>query len=603
VAQFRESVTPLTAQIGRSDTSEIAPVVRRQLQRILASSGFANAERMSRFLRFTVDIALQNRSAELKEYLIGVEVFDRPENYDPRLDPVVRVEARRLRSKLASYYETDGKNDALLIEYPKGTYAPGFRDRSEVVKAQTAPATLPPGSTIAVLAFTNLSADAENEYFSDGLTQELIHLLTKVDGLRVVAWNSSSQLKGKAPDPYSVGQQLKVSTVLTGSVRGSSERLRITAQLVDTANGYYLWSETYDRQMQDVFSIQEEISSAIVKTLRTKLAGAMPAMKSSARNLEAYNLYLKGRFHLNKRTGAGLNLSVQYFTDAIKVDPSFAMAYSGLADAYTLLADYGLLHPSEAMPKAEAAAQKALDFDPLLGEAEASLGLIRSNYDWKWSEAEKHYLRAIELNPGYATAHMWFGIDHLAMLGRMEQARYEIEIARELDPLSLIIREGVGFVAMLNRQYDDAISKYREMQELDPYFYKSYTSIGRAYIQKGMYDEAIALLHKGRSLAGEVPNILGALGQALALSGKRSEARQLLHQLQELSQHRHVACSSFALIHTGLGEKERALEILEAGCEQRQPVLVALNVHPAYDDLRGEPRFNAILKRIGFNPD
>ncbi len=583
-------------QIG----GETASVVRRQLQRILASGGFANAGRMSRFLRFTIDLALQNRAAELKEYLIGVEVFDRPESYDPRIDPVVRVEARRLRAKLASYYETDGKNDALLIEFPKGTYAPVFRSR--IAKPDVPAGANPqPGSTIAVLPFANLSADVENEYFSDGLTQELIHLLTKVEGLRVVAWNSSSQLKGKTPDPYSVGQQLKAGAVLTGSVRGGSNRLRITAQLVDTSNGYYLWSETYDRQMQDVFSIQEEISSSIVRTLKKKLTVATPAMTSSAPNLKSYNLYLKGRFHWNKRTHEGLTRSIQYFTEAIDADRGFAMAYSGLADAFTLLTEYGWLHPSEAMPKAEAAAKKALDLDPLLGEAEASLGLIRSIHDWKWQEAEMHYRRAIQLNPGYATARHWFAIDHLALMGRMEKARVEIKIASQLDPLSLIIREGEGFLAMVNGQYDEAFAQYREMLELDPSSYKAYACMGRAYFQKGMYGEAVALLQKARSQSGDIPSVLGALGQALALHGKPAEARELLAQLSGLSKQRYVPCSSLAFIHLGLGEREKALEILEAGCDQRHPTLANLKVHPAYNDLRGEPRFTVLLERIGLS--
>jgi TolB-like protein/Flp pilus assembly protein TadD len=597
--QFKQTVTPPTQRSGLPEGGGTSPAVRRQVQKIVASSGFANAERMSRFLQFTVEHTLQNRGAELKEYLIGVEVFDRTANYDPRLDPVVRVEARRLRSKLASYYEADGRNDTLLIEFPKGTYVPVFRERTQKAAA---PAAAEHGSTIAVLPFANLSPDPENEYFSDGLTPELIHLLTKVDGLRVVAWNSSSQLKGKTPDPYSVGQQLKVGSVLTGSVRGASVHLRITAQLVDTSNGYYLWSETYDREMQDVFAIQEEISSAIVKTLSKKLVGAVSELKCNTPNLEAYNLYLKGRFHWNKRTGPGLNRSVQYFTEAIAVDQDFAMAYSGLADAYTLLADYGVLHPSEAMPQAKAAAQRALDLDPLLGEAEASLGLIRGLYDWQWDTAEKHYRRAIELNPGYSTTHHWYAVDHMAMLGRMEEAREEIEIARALDPLSPIIREAIGFLAMLDRRYEEAIAHYREEVELDPFFYKGYTSMGRAYIQLGMYEEAIAHLEKGRSLAGDVPNILGALGQAWALSGNTAEARKFLKQLQQLSKTSYIPCSGIALIHLGLGEKEKALEILEAGCEQRHLVLATLKVHPAYDDLRGEPRFSAILQRMGLLP-
>ena len=596
-ARYNESqATPVNLLLP--DTRGTASEIRDQLERILASKGFANAERMSRFLRFTVEHTLENRAAELKEYVIGVEVFDRTSKYDPRLDPVVRVEARRLRSKLASYYEEDGKTDALLIDFPKGTYVPVFRNRTETTEA---PVMQQNASTIAVLPFSNLSPDCENDYFSDGLTQELIHLLTKVQGLRVVAWNSSSQLKGKTPDPYSVGQQLKVGSVLTGSIRGTNDKLRITAQLVNTEDGHYLWSETYDREMKDVFAIQEEISVAIVTTLSDKLVCRAP-IRSSGRNLEAYNLYLKGRFHWNKRTDAGLHRSIQFYADAIALDHDFAMAYSGLADSYSLMADYGYLHPSEAMPKAKVAAEKALELDPMLGEAETSLGLIRGVYEWKWEEAESHYRRAIALNPGYATAHHWFAIDFLCLLGRFAAAHLEMEIACELDPLSPIIREGVGFLAMLDGQHDEAIRHYREVLELDPYFYKGFTSMGRAYIQKGMYDEAIVQLKKGRELAGEIPNILGALGQAYGLSGRVKEARQTLDELERLAKSRFVPCTSLALVRLGLGEKEQALEILEEGCRQRELVLQSLMVHPAYADLRGEPRFTAILRKIGLLP-
>jgi serine/threonine-protein kinase len=297
-----------------------------------------------------------------------------------------------------------------------------------------------------------------------------------------------------------------------------------------------------------------------------------------------------------------LHRSIQYFTEAIAADQRFAMAYSGLADSYTLLADYGFVYPSEAMPEAEKAAKMALDLDPQLGEAEASLGLICSIYEWNWDQAESHFLRSIELNPGYATVHFWYAIDHLAMSGRFAEAQVQIRIAQELDPLSPLIREAFGFLELLNRQYDAAIAHYREELELDPYFYKGHTSLGRAYIQKGMYREAIGHLEKGRLLAGDIPNILGALGQAWGLSGSADKARRFLAELQQLSKGRYVPCTGMALIHLGLGEKEKALDLLESGCEQRQPVLASLKVHPAYDTLREEPRFKAILKRIGLLP-
>src|SRR5260370_433377 len=345
----------------------------------------------------------------------------------------------------------------------------------------------------------------------------------------VVAWSSAARLKGEPYAGREIGLPLSVSPVLVGSVRSSGDRLRVMAQLIDTSNGHYLWTETYDRQMQDLFAIQEEISCAIVKTLRIKLmdrAGA-PLIRRGAYNLEAYNLYLKGRFQWNKRTAEGLKRGVHYFEQAISVDPAFAPGFAGLADSYTLLADYGLVSPGDIMPAAESAARKALALDPTLAEAHASLALIRSSYYWEWAEAEEHYLRAIELNPGYATAHHWFAVDHLAMLGRMDEAMVEIEIAQQLDPLSPILREGKGFLFMLSRRYDEALDEDRQMLELDSFFYKAFTAMGRAYTPNGMYEEAITMLQKGRSLSGDIPNILAALGQTYALATRPAVPRRL----------------------------------------------------------------------------
>jgi TolB-like protein len=567
--------------------------VEEHLQRILASKEFASSARMTRFLRLAVERALSGRSEELKEYVLGVEVFDRKASYDPRVDPIVRVEARRLRSKLESYYAGEGRADELIIELPKGTYAPVFRAREQSV----APAETPHAGAIAVLPFSNLSSEPDTEYFSDGLTEELIHGLTKLEGLMVVAWSSAARLKGQPYDVREIGRQLNVSTVLVGSVRGSGERLRVMVQLVDTSNGRYLWSETYDRQIEDLFAIQEEISRAIVKTLQLKLIA--PAIQHGAYNLEAYNLYLKGRFQWNKRTADGLKRGVQLFEQAIAVDQDFALGYAGLSDAYSLLADYGLVKPADIMPAAESAARKALEIDPTLAEAHASLGLIRSIYAWEWAEAEQHYRRAMVLNPGYATTHHWFAIDFLGMLGRWEEAFQEIEIALQLDPLSPIIREGKGFLLMLSNRHDEAIEEYRQMLDLDCFCYKAFTAMGRAYTQKGMYEEAISMLQKGRSLSGDIPSILGALGQTYALAKRPAEARRLLEELGELAKRRHVASTCFALIHLGLGEKDQALDWLETGARGRETPLAALKVHPAYDNLRGEPRFQALLRKLG----
>jgi serine/threonine-protein kinase len=550
---------------------------------------------MSSFLRFAVEQVLSDKSNELKEYVIGVEVFRRTQGYDTRLDPVVRVEARRLRSKLASYYEAEGKQDDIVIEFPKGSYVPTFRGRNDRNCGATG---VPAAPTVAVLPFANMSPEPDNAYFSDGLTQDVIHLLTKVQGLRVLAWNSSVRLSSNA-DPREIGREFSVNTVLTGSVRRTPDRVRIAVQLVETATGFTLWSESYDRNMQDLFAIQEEIAAAIVGALRTRLVpGKQPDLRKSAPNLDAYNLYLRGRFYWNERTSSGLKRSVQFYQEALSIDPNFAMAYSGLSDSYSVMADYGLVHPSEALPRARTAAEQALALDPDLGEAESSLGLIRALYDWEWDDADRHFRRAIALNPSHVTAHHWYSLDCLAICGRMEEADKHIQIAHELDPFSPLVNEGVGYMCLLRREYDRAIREYRAITQLDPYFYKAYTSMGRAYIQLGRYDEAMRMLEKGRSLAGDIPSVLGAMGQAAAYSGDTERARDLLKELHRTTEQRYVPRSAFALVHLALGEKPQALDFLEESVNNRDLPVASINTHPAYDPLRDEPRFQALLRKL-----
>jgi serine/threonine-protein kinase len=566
--------------------------VRRQLDRISSSELFSRSPRMSRFLRFTVERSLEGRAEELKEYLLGVEVFDRKPEYDSRIDPIVRVEARRLRAKLHSYYDTDGRDDELIIEFPTGGYAPVFRLRGEAPPLEREQEQ--PRTTIAVLPFANLSPDSDNEYFSDGLTQELIHGLTKVAGLRVVAWHSAARMKGHEDDIFTIGERLKVGTVLTGSVRRSTDRLRIAAQLVDTSNGYYLWSETYDRELRDLFTIQEEISCAIIKTLKVRLAGGRTTARPP-QNLEAYSHYLRGRFYWNQRSPDGLRKSVQYYEQALALDPQMAVCFAGVADSYTVMAEYGLVHPTEAMPKARSSAETALSLDPMLAEAHTSLGLIRSAYDWEWADAGKHYRRAMELNPGYATARHWYAVDYLAMLGRNAEAFAENEVACQLDPLSPIILEGKGFVRLLAGEYDAAFDLLQELADLEPAFAKAFAAMGRVRIQQGRYEEAIALLRKSREMGGDVPNVVAALGQAYALAGNRDQARALVGELRSLAERCYISSTCHAIVHLGLGENDTALDWLERGCARRDLSLITLKVHPVYDSLRHDPRFQRLV--------
>lgn len=569
--------------------------IREQLEKLLAHGLFSRSGRMSRFLRLTVEQTLAGNGDSLKEYLIGVEVFDRKSSYDPRVEPIVRVEARRLRAKLKQYYEGDGRDDPIRIEYSPGSYAPHFCAQGEAAAAERPPA--PGVVTTAVLPFANLSANSENEYFSDGLTEELIHALTKVPGLRVVAWNTAARLRDSAEDLRAIRAQLQVQTVLTGSVRIAGQSLRVRAQLIDTESGQYLWSETFDRKMQDVFAIQEEIAANIVRTLRVQLTA--PAGRTRT-TIGSYDWYLKGRYLQHHRTPEDMRRSIQCFENALAADPNSALAHAGLADSYSLLVDYGLLYPLEGLPRARAAAEQAVALDPDLAEGHASLAFLRGIYDWNWDDAERHYNRAIALNPGYAPAHHWLAVDHCAMLGQFDRAQKEIEIAIQLDPLSSITREGRGMILTLMRRYPEAIEAYRQLQASDPSFYKAYTSIGRAFAQIGRYDEAIAMLNKGRVLAGNVPNIIAATGQVYAVSGHPDRARELLGELDELARGRHVPMTAFAVIELGLGECQKALDYLEKGCDGRESGMAALKVHPLYDPLRADPRFHALMRRLGF---
>ena len=581
----------------RHNTSQLS-AIRRQLDKIAAHGLFARSERMVRFLRFAAERVLEGKSSELKEYSIGVEVFDRPESYDPRVDPIVRVEARRLRAKLKSYYETDGRNDPVVFDFATGTYAPEIRFREDGLVPPAEPA----ASTVAVLPFANLSGSADNDYFSDGLTEELIHALTKFSGMRVVAWNSAARLRGVEQDVGEVRRQLHVANALTGSVRIAGPSLRVRAQLIDTATGLYLWSETFDREMQDVFAIQEEIARAIVRTLQIQLVtGASLAAGARTRgSVSSYDLCLKGRYHLHRRTPSELREAVRYFEAAIEADPNSALAYAALAEAYCLHVDYGLLYPAEGTTKVRAAAARAIELDAGLAEAYPSLATIRTVWDREWKDAECLYRKAIALNPGYATAHHWLATDYLALIGRLDEARQEIEIALELDPLSSIIHEGWASLSTFERRYDEAIRGFRKILEFDPSFYKAYASMGRAYAQKGDYPQALAMLEKARSLGGDLCNILSALGQVSALSGDVHRARDLLSQLTARAADGYVSSTCFAIIHLGLGETERALDWLEKGCEQRELPMIMTNVHPLYDPLRGEPRFEAIIERMRF---
>jgi serine/threonine protein kinase len=459
-----------------------------------------------------------------------------------------------------------------------------------------------PQPSIAVLPFVDMSSQKDQEYFCDGMAEELINALTKIEKLQVASRTSAFQFKGKAHDIHEVGKKLKVQTVLEGSVRKARNRLRITAQLVDVADGYHLWSEKYDRDMEDIFAIQDEISLAIVERLKVKLLGGEKKnlVKRYTDNIEAYNLYLKGRYFWSKRTEQGLKKGIEYFKRAIKKDAHYALAYAGLADSYSLLCSYHILSPEESIPRAETAAKRAMQIDDSLAEAYEALAHVRILYDWNWSESQQEFKRAIQVNPGFATAHQRYSL-LLTVMGQLDEAIAQIKQAQELDPLSLIINTDVALIFYIARQYDRAIEQSRNVIDMDPNFGVAHFVLGLALEQKKSYKGAIAELQKGISASGGITVMTGALGHAYAVSGNRDKALRVLDELKELSRRRYVSPYTIASIYVGLGEKGQALEWLQKAYEDRSVWLIHLHlkVDPRLDSLRPDPRLKALLKKMG----
>jgi len=462
--------------------------------------------------------------------------------------------------------------------------------------------------SIAVLPFTNLSADPEQEYFCDGMAEEIINALTRIEGLRVVARTSCFAFKGKNEDIRAIGQKLSVDNVLEGSVRKAGNRIRITGQLIKISDGYHLWSDKFDRDLEDVFEIQDEISLAIVRELKVKLLGDSHGqlVKRPTDNLEAYNLYLRGRFFWNKRREKEIIKAIECFEQAIQCDPEFALGYSGIADAYVMHSDNDASMREEHLKQARKYAFRALELDDTLAEAHASLGLTEFN-QWEWSDAETQFIRAIKLNPRYASAHQWYGL-LLTGKGQLEQSEEHLRLARELDPLSLPIIMGQAFVLYFAGKYDQAIDVCREGIELSPGF-PGFTMIkGWALIEKGDYSGAIETLYPCLDLfKKDWPNsqdsamIMSSIGRAHALLGEIEKAREILKNLIEEVETSDIPPYTIASLCISLGDKESSFEWLDRSYEDRVdwfPMFLSL---PVFDSIRSDSRFVSLISSIGLH--
>lgn len=450
--------------------------------------------------------------------------------------------------------------------------------------------------SIAVLPFVDMSPEKDQEYFCDGVAEELINALTKIKGLQVASRTSSFQFKGKADDVSRIGEKLNVETLLEGSVRKAGKKLRITAQLIKTADGYHLWSEKYDREMEDVFAIQDEIARTIVNMLKVQLGVQSGSLiQPHSTDIEAYNLFLKGRYYWNKRTTETLKKSVEYFELAIDRDPAYALAYAGLADSYGVLGYQEAMRPRDVMPKAKSAAAKALEINETLAEAHASLGYARMHYDYDWTGAESEYKRSIELNAAYPTCHHWYAL-LLAAMERSEESIAQIKLAQGLDPLSLVINAVHGYTLYFARKYDQTIDQCHKALELDQKFGITRWILGHAYEQKGMFNEAIQQFQETVNQSGDIA--IGCLGHVYAVAGEKDKALKIANDLEKRSLSTYVSPYYCGLIYAGLGDNNLAFEWLERAFDQHSSPLMYLKVEPQLDNLRTDPRFDQLLNRL-----
>ena len=501
--------------------------------------------------------------------------------------------------------QDDAQNPRLLRTMPKIGYAFVAEVRRSSGPAGAGPflRAVPdrrPASAIAVLPFVNLSADPDNEYFCDGLSEELTNRLTKVPELRVVAHSSSFSFKGRDTDVREIGRQLGVGSVLEGSVRKSGDRLRISAQLIDTAGGFHVWCEQYDRTLEDIFALQDEISQSVLAALRVELVKAErpPVVTPSTASMEAYLLYLQGRSFWHQRFAGQLQKAMALFEQAIQKDPGFALAYSGLADSFSALGVWAFVPPHDAFPRATALARQALALDPALADAHASMALIHMFYDWDWTAAERELVRAVALSPGSALVHLW-AAHYLTIVGRFDEALAEVLHAQALDPLSSGLNANVGWTFYLAGQHDRAIDELQKVLARFPGNPMALLYLGFAMTAAGRSVEALSCFEASAATPGGMPWAAESVGWAAAVTGDAARGRRVLESSLARAKTSYVPSSGIACLHLGLGDDDAMFEWLARSVEERDALIPWLAFMPAFDRVRPDPRFQAILARVG----
>jgi serine/threonine protein kinase/Flp pilus assembly protein TadD len=594
--------------------SEKSPHVPRQLERIIAKA--LAKDRLKRYQTIT-DFKLDLEQLREELYIesstgIGARREDEPTVQTSGIRPA----STRTRTQVETVTdETTQVPTVTSSGMPKHSKWNMYFTFGFVVLGLVAAAAVyvlrsgPTINSVAVLPFVNDSKDPNVEYLSDGITESIINSLSQLPNLKVMSRNAAFRFKGPTVDAVDAGRSLNVGAVLTGRLMKVNDRFVIKTELIKVADGSQIWGDEYNSSLADLFSVQNEVSKKISQSLRVRLTGAdeQKLEKRYTHDAEAYQLYLKGRYFWNKRNEEGFRNGIEYFKQAEEKDPTFALAFSGLADSYALLSDIGVARPVDEMPKAKAAAEKAVDADPTLAEAFTSRAFVKLSYDWDWLGAQSDFQQALKLNAKYPTAHQWYA-SYLMQMGKFSLAKAEIEQAHNLDPLSPIISSNTGFYSYYEHNYDDAIAKYKLTLQSDPDFWVARHYLALAYVQKGMHDEAIKEL---RSLikappSGPVPEDVVAsdaeaaasLGFAYAMAGKKAEAQDILNKLQTLSQRRYVSDLYFAIVYAGLKDNDHAIEHLNKAFEARHPGLVLIRIEPMFDALRSDDRFKQLVNRF-----
>lgn len=589
--------TPAEDRLHRADrnTGEISDgEVRQQLGRILNSAAFGNSIRLSRFLAYIVTKTLSGNRDDVRECSIGMDVFDRGDSFDPRMDSVVRVEARRLRRMLGDYYRGEGCRDRILIDVPKGSYVPVISRREAGAGAQSSPdAAAHAIPCIAVLPFTDLSPDRDLEHLCAAMSEQLTDLLTAVEGIKTVSATSCSALRRGSWDVREIGRKLRAHWLVQGSLRKSGEALRVSVRLSSCETGFQLWAASYDHPAAGVFQVQDKIGAAVVEALKPCVGIKEPARRTVlTENAEAYEGYLHGRFHYAKQNRPGLTKAIACFQRAICADPGFAAAHAALSRCYRQAALMGLATAAQAMPAARAAALCALGLEPSSGEALSALASVLATFDLDWDAAEARFEQALDSTPVTNLTRHAYALFFLIPQRRFEEALRQLELVKESDPFSPLNGAARSWTHFLAGSIDGAIAQAESLLELNETCVMGQLALGWALAEAGRRAESIEVLEQAKAITGSSSIILGSLGLVYGRAGRERDARNILQQTV-------LRPYDAALVHTGVGELDAAVAALEGAMSERCPRQVWIGVDPRFAALRSDARYAELLRKLG----